>query len=464
MRSTLRDYAPSAALALAWGFARPDAVGVVLVLVGAWCLPTAAPTVGRSLVIAVAQTAIASWWVVDVWGVFGAGSGVWPWLALVVAQAPLAAVVPWVACRRPEAAPFAAAAVEAAMAWLHPIPAGVVPALAGAPLLLAPAALGGRPLLAALLVAVGARAWRTSRQGPLVLVGWLAAGAAWLVTGDDVPADAPVIAVVQPQIGAFDGRRASTADARAARLLAAIDEVGPVDVVVTPEGAWPFDPGDPGGAARRRFAAAWSGRPPTVLGGERPRQNVLLVVEGGDVTDTYVKTALVPLAERAVLGFGYDRYDPGPADAPPLVVAGIRFGALICYEDALPAQVRRAGRGADVVLAATHDAWLGPGVGVQWHLAASRLAAVTTGRWVLRPTTSGPSAVIDARGRLVWSTVFVDADKGPAPPIVWVGRVPLRPTGAPGAAVADVVGLIGLFAALMLARRPSPRDSGAPEA
>ena len=144
MRPALRAYAPSAALALAWGLARPDALGAVLVLAGALLLPWAAPTARRALVVAAAQTAIASWWLVDAWGLYGEGSGLWPWLAVIAAQTPLAAVVLWVAARKPAAAPFAAAAVEAAIAWLHPIPAGVVPALAGVPLLLAPAVLGGR--------------------------------------------------------------------------------------------------------------------------------------------------------------------------------------------------------------------------------------------------------------------------------------------------------------------------------
>ena len=51
-----------------------------------------------------------------------------------------------------------------------------------------------------------------------------------------------------------------------------------------------------------------------------------------------------------------------------------------------------------------------------------------------------------------------------APPAAWTGQVPVASGGAPGAALADVVGLIGLIGALLLARRPATRDSGAPEA
>src|SRR6185436_993492 len=89
--------------------------------------------------------------------------------------------------------------------------------------------------------------------GAATLALWLLGGVPYAATLEGgVPLQ---IGIVQPQTGAFDGRRASTADARASRLRDLVQRAS-ADIVVTPEGAWPFDPGPPGSARRTAFDAA----------------------------------------------------------------------------------------------------------------------------------------------------------------------------------------------------------------
>ncbi|TVQ88817.1 MAG: hypothetical protein EA397_16610 [Deltaproteobacteria bacterium] len=344
--------------------------------------------------------------------------------------------------------------------WIQPLPAGLEVYLAGDALLLWPAALGGEALLLAVL-GMWAGAWQRSWMGLLVSALWIGGG---LLAPRFLPAGDPVqVALIQPNTGPLDGRRASTAEDRADRLLAAIQAAGKkgATLVFTPEGAWPHDAGAAGSHRRDRLLHRFEDLPPTVLGvnlteGDLPT-NSLLAVEGGSVTGRYDKHNLIPLGERALLGFGRDTYAAGSA-RPPLVLAQIPLAGRICYEDLLGSRLASLGS-AELLLTPSNDAWLGPGAGSRAHENASRLAALTTGRWVLRPTTNGRTAVFDPLGRRVVHLDWVQGDRSPPPdPEIAIARVDRR---APRWTGADVSGWLALLAAglalgLSLRRSPSP--------
>jgi len=81
-------------------------------------------------------------------------------------------------------------------------------------------------------------------------------------------------------------------------------------------------------------------------------------------------------------------------------VGGRTIGALICYESAFPALARDdVRRGANLLVAATNDAWFAQASGT-WELEqTARLVAIETGTPLVLAGTVGPSGVIDADGR-----------------------------------------------------------------
>jgi apolipoprotein N-acyltransferase len=138
--------------------------------------------------------------------------------------------------------------------------------------------------------------------------------------------------------------------------------------------------------------------------------NVVTVLDDkGAIRGSYAKAHLVPYGEylplRAVLQpLGLSRlvagsidFSPGPGprtlDLGPWGKAGIQ----ICYEIIFSGQVVDRSHRPDYIFNPTNDGWFGSW-GPPQHLAQARLRALEEGLPVLRSTTSGISAVIDADG------------------------------------------------------------------
>jgi apolipoprotein N-acyltransferase len=438
---------------VALGLAAPDLRGPVAVLVGGWFAGRAlsgrlAVDVGLGLLASLAWSVLALGWVPAALADHGLHGVRAATLALVLVQA-AAATLPWAV-----ASPLVArlgpgpalaigwlAATEP-MAWLQPLPTPPALLLAGTPIALWPAAVGGAPLLSAAAMGVGAGLPRPGAGFALALGCWL--GSVWLDLPE--PRAATRVGIVQPDLGAFDARRASTADVRRARLLAhlrAAAEEG-ADWLAAPEGAWP----EVLGADDELPELA--GLPPVVLGAsvaDGPTNSLLVVVDGR-ATGRFDKVVRVPGVERRALGFGADAFVAG-ARPRALRVADVAVAPLICFEDLHAAALRDAVAGdPDVLVAAAHDAWTADGPGTAWHLGAARLAAVVTGRPVVRPTTSGRSAVVDTAGRLAWSTDWVDGDlPGVRGTHAVVEVHPAHPR-LPGVVVGPWLGALALLAAL----------------
>jgi len=129
----------------------------------------------------------------------------------------------------------------------------------------------------------------------------------------------------------------------------------------------------------------------------------------------YLKHHLVPFGEyvplESVLRGVIDFFDlpmsssgGGPLDQP-LLQLGEDLGAMaICYEIAFPALVARQVRGtqapAQVLLTVSNDAWFGTSLGPDQHLQIAQMRAKENGRYLLRSTQTGWTAIIDDRGRI----------------------------------------------------------------
>ncbi len=138
--------------------------------------------------------------------------------------------------------------------------------------------------------------------------------------------------------------------------------------------------------------------------------NAVTALDGaGEILGGYAKAHLVPYGEylpmRPLLEpLGLSRlvagtidFIPGPGprtlDLGSLGEAGIQ----ICYEIVFSGEVVERGNRPDFIFNPSNDGWFGA-FGPPQHLAQARMRAIEEGLPVLRSTTSGISAVIDARG------------------------------------------------------------------
>jgi apolipoprotein N-acyltransferase len=93
-------------------------------------------------------------------------------------------------------------------------------------------------------------------------------------------------------------------------------------------------------------------------------------------------------------------FEPGPARQPLLQLDGERAAMAICYEIVYPGLVREQAREADVLLTISNDSWFGASIGPLQHLQMAQMRALENGRWLLRGTNNGVTAIVDHRGRL----------------------------------------------------------------
>ena len=204
--------------------------------------------------------------------------------------------------------------------------------------------------------------------------------------------------------------------------LEAVGDGPPPDLTVWPESSLDRDPSLPAGEALRELAGETSRAVGTLLTGaslEGPDPETqrliaaLLLEDGFEVTDRYVKRRLVPFGEfipfRSLLGW-FPPLDQIPRDAIPnpdaqaiQLAEDLHAAVVICFETLFDGIVRSnvlaPEEPAEVILALTNDASFGISPEPAQHLAQSRLRAVETGRYVVHAALTGRSAVVDPRGR-----------------------------------------------------------------
>jgi apolipoprotein N-acyltransferase len=144
-------------------------------------------------------------------------------------------------------------------------------------------------------------------------------------------------------------------------------------------------------------------------GAESFRNAAFVVTPAGTIDAVYEKETLVPFAEYFPLGDGLLRrqfgkvreFIPGKLQSPMATPAGAA-GVLICNEAMLGATARaRVRDGAAWLVTLTNDSWVGRRHYADIALAMVRARAVETRRWLVRASTSGPSAIVDPAGRIV---------------------------------------------------------------
>lgn len=137
--------------------------------------------------------------------------------------------------------------------------------------------------------------------------------------------------------------------------------------------------------------------------------NSIAVVDGGQ--GVYHKQKLVPFGEyvpledviRGAIPFfdlPMSSFTRGTPTQENLGALGLTIAPFICYEVLYPELVSARSHNADVMLTVSNDAWFGTSDGPWQHFQMTRMRTLETGRWLLRGTNNGVTAVIDANGKV----------------------------------------------------------------
>ena len=138
-----------------------------------------------------------------------------------------------------------------------------------------------------------------------------------------------------------------------------------------------------------------------------------VVALGSDAEGMYKKQRLVPFGEYIPFEGMLDilpnlagsqdimSYSRGSDSQSPLRVRGHNLGAAVCYEVAYPDTTRKNAIDTDFLLTISNDAWFGTSAGPLQHLQMVQMRALENGRWFMRATNTGVTAIIDHKGRIV---------------------------------------------------------------
>jgi len=137
--------------------------------------------------------------------------------------------------------------------------------------------------------------------------------------------------------------------------------------------------------------------------------NSAMVVGAGE--GRYVKRRLVPFGEyvpleqllRGVItlfDLPMSHNVSGPENQAPLRVGKYLVSMSICYEVVYPELVRGSVAAPDLLVTISNDSWFGASIGPWQHLQMARMRALENGRYMLRATNNGVTAVIDEQGQI----------------------------------------------------------------
>ncbi len=124
----------------------------------------------------------------------------------------------------------------------------------------------------------------------------------------------------------------------------------------------------------------------------------------------YDKIHLVPFGEFIPPGFGWilsvlkiplSDFSRGSSTQAPLALAGQKIAVDICYEDAFGEEIIRALPEATLLVNISNLAWFGDSLAPHQHLQIAQLRALETGRFMLRATNTGMTAIINDHGRII---------------------------------------------------------------
>jgi apolipoprotein N-acyltransferase len=136
------------------------------------------------------------------------------------------------------------------------------------------------------------------------------------------------------------------------------------------------------------------------------------VITLGKEHGMYRKSHLLPFGEYqplqplsgfvlSLINIRLGDFTPGAADQPLLKAGGYPFITMICYEDAFGELGIRGLPEATYLVNVTNDGWFGDSIEPHQHLQMARMRAVETGRFLLRSTNTGVTAIVSPKGEVI---------------------------------------------------------------
>lgn len=136
------------------------------------------------------------------------------------------------------------------------------------------------------------------------------------------------------------------------------------------------------------------------------------VVAIGKGSGIYHKQKLVPFGEyvplqewlRGLIRFfdlPMSQFRSGPDNQEALHAHDLVIMPYICYEVVYPDFVAHTAGAADILLTVSNDAWFGTSIGPLQHMQMAQMRALETGRYMIRDTNNGITAVINTNGDII---------------------------------------------------------------
>ncbi len=183
-----------------------------------------------------------------------------------------------------------------------------------------------------------------------------------------------------------------------------------------------------------------------------------LIKAGSAQGSAYYKRHLVPFGEYTPpglqsimvwLGITLTDITPGNSDSALLPLAGGPAAASICYDILFGASFAATARHSTLLINVSNDGWFGDSWGPHQHLQIARARALENGRYLLRATNNGISAIINQQGRILQRSAQFT-------PQVLTATIPRYQGNTPYAYWGDfpVITLSALLLAGMRYRRP----------
>lgn len=151
-----------------------------------------------------------------------------------------------------------------------------------------------------------------------------------------------------------------------------------------------------------------------ITAGSRHRRYFNTMKLWGKHTGDYHKRHLVPFAEydpvsqlpkfiAGAVNFPMADFSSGPGRQQPLLAAGFRVAASICYEAAFGSEMLLGLPEAAYLVNISNDDWAGSSLAPYQHFQMARFRALETGRYLLRAAVSGITAFIGPKGEIIRS-------------------------------------------------------------
>ena len=136
------------------------------------------------------------------------------------------------------------------------------------------------------------------------------------------------------------------------------------------------------------------------------------VVLLNNTSSFYHKRHLVPFGEYLPLDFLFaplirslnipmSDFSPGRQGTALLSASKFKFGMSICYENIFGEEIIQVLPEAEILINVSNDAWFGDSAAPHQHLQMARMRTLETGRYMLRATNTGISAIINEKGRIM---------------------------------------------------------------